>query len=112
MDEVAAAITAYDDSPSSPTSLSSPSSSSCRQHIAKSINLIIDTLRIFGGSSVAISFNGGKDACVILYLLIAALQSPRTKETPKMLGNEIKIVYFDHELEFTEMTNFLGTNCQ
>ena len=111
MDEVASSVSSYvaaSKEAKITASSSSPSSSASVSHLSRSVDILIDTLRIFGGSSVAISFNGGKDACVILYLLMAALQSPRTSESLQMLGGEIKVVYFAHELEFTEMTSFLG----
>ena len=83
------------------------SSSSAQCHIVKSVQIIIDTLRIFGAEHTAISFNGGKDACIVLYLLIAALHTGKSSGTLDMLGNEVKVVYFVDQFEFPQMTKFL-----
>ena len=76
------------------------------QHISKSIQVIIDTIRIFGGPQTAIAFNGGKDACVVFYLLITALYM---RQELDLIGREeIRIVYFEDKLEFPEMKEFLS----
>lgn len=102
MEEIASAVENLSVGPSSSSSTSPPSTSS---HIDKSIEIIIDAIRIFGPSSLVISFNGGKDACVILYLLMAALKK---KGCLGNLGKELKIIYFEHQLEFKEVYEFLS----
>lgn len=86
------------------TSSTGSSSEDFTLHIQNSIRCIMDTIRIFGAESVAIAFNGGKDACVVLYLLIASLDA--LQQTDKLSG-DIKIVYFEDELEFPQMKTFL-----
>ncbi|KAL8446533.1 hypothetical protein Emed_004987 [Eimeria media] len=41
--------------------------------VAEALELLVDVLRIFGPDKVVLSFNGGKDAVVILHLYRAAL---------------------------------------
>lgn len=87
------------------SSLSSSSSSSSAAAVEKSLEIIIDAIRIFGPSGLVISFNGGKDACVILYLLITAL---KRKECPGNLGKDLKVIYFEHQFEFDEVYEFIS----
>lgn len=90
--------------PSSSSPTSSASKPFTSAHLEKSIEIIVDAIRIFGPSSLAISFNGGKDACVILYLLITAL---KRKSSLGNLGKDLKIIYFEHQFEFEEVHDFL-----
>lgn len=59
-----------------------------------------------------ISFNGGKDACVVLYLWLAAAaarkmvqQGSETQWAVESLGQTI--LYFDSQHEFPQITNFV-----
>jgi FAD synthetase len=80
------------------------SSQELADRVKKSVDCIQDTIRIFGAQSVAIAFNGGKDACVLLYLLVVAVDTLQVQDA---LGKDIKIVYFEDDAEFPEMKSFL-----
>ena len=103
MEEIAATVEILRTEPSSSSFSTRPSCA--LSHVDKSIEIIVDTIRIFGPSSVVISFNGGKDACVILYLLVAAL---KREDCLGDLGKDFKIIYFDNEHEFEEVRKFLS----
>lgn len=100
----------------------------------KSLQVISDMIRIFGLNSIAISFNGGKDATICFYLLFYIIRQLKQKEesnspsntsnssnnsdssnTPdtsnnsneNLLGHLIPIIYFHDPRSFPEMTQFL-----
>eukprot|EP00546_Thalassionema_frauenfeldii_P011574 CAMPEP_0178925948 /NCGR_PEP_ID=MMETSP0786-20121207/18225_1 /TAXON_ID=186022 /ORGANISM="Thalassionema frauenfeldii, Strain CCMP 1798" /LENGTH=636 /DNA_ID=CAMNT_0020600945 /DNA_START=121 /DNA_END=2031 /DNA_ORIENTATION=+ len=67
--------------------------------------------RLYGPSSVLCSFNGGKDAVVILELLrAAAAHYYRTKREiqPEVKPKRPRVIYFDHKDEFPEIVEFLN----
>lgn len=41
--------------------------------LSQSLEVVGQALDLFGSSGLAISFNGGKDACVVFYLLLLVL---------------------------------------
>jgi FAD synthetase len=73
--------------------------------IKDALNTLDHALRLYGPHSVLCSFNGGKDAVVILHLLRAAHAKyyKSTGETPI----RPRVVYFEHENEFPEVIEFL-----
>jgi FAD synthetase len=73
--------------------------------IKDALNTLDQAFRLYGPHSVICSFNGGKDAVVILHLLRAAHAKyyKLTGETPI----RPRVVYFEHENEFPEVIEFL-----
>ena len=76
--------------------------------IPSSLRVLEDAFRVFGGDAVYASFNGGKDACVVLHLLRAASHAHALKsggrDTPKL-------VYFDTSNDFDEVRRFVTDSC-
>lgn len=66
-------------------------------------------LRLYGPESVLCSFNGGKDAVVILHLVRAAFAAHYNQQCyPNTLRIvRPRVVYFDHADEFPEILDFL-----
>lgn len=73
--------------------------------IKAALNSLDHAFRLYGPHSVICSFNGGKDAVVILHLLRAAHANyhKSTGETPI----RPRVVYFEHENEFPAVIDFL-----
>eukprot|EP00534_Pseudo-nitzschia_fraudulenta_P012766 CAMPEP_0201207722 /NCGR_PEP_ID=MMETSP0851-20130426/175001_1 /ASSEMBLY_ACC=CAM_ASM_000631 /TAXON_ID=183588 /ORGANISM="Pseudo-nitzschia fraudulenta, Strain WWA7" /LENGTH=676 /DNA_ID=CAMNT_0047496193 /DNA_START=226 /DNA_END=2256 /DNA_ORIENTATION=- len=73
--------------------------------IQSALNTLDHAYRLYGPSSVICSFNGGKDAVVILHLVRAvhAKYYNSTGETPI----RPRAVYFNNDNEFSEVTSFL-----
>ena len=63
--------------------------SSC---VKQSIDVIENALRIFGINQLAVSFNGGKDATIVLHLVRFVLFK---RNILGSLGTEAPILYFD-----------------
>mmetsp|Transcript_106771 Transcript_106771/g.297180 ORF Transcript_106771/g.297180 Transcript_106771/m.297180 type:complete len:303 (-) Transcript_106771:244-1152(-) len=53
---------------------------------------------------LAVSFNGGKDACVVLYLWLAALAAADAQDGR---GGRLQVVYFDPLDEFVRVQSFV-----
>ena len=81
-----------------------------RARIEASLRVLEDAFRVFGADAVFASFNGGKDACVILHLLRAARHAHAQKggggETPTP-----RLVYFDASDDFDEVRRFVSATC-
>ena len=79
--------------------------------IEPGIKAALDTLdhayRLYGPESVICSFNGGKDAIVILHLLRAAHAKYYNSTSGGKVPIRPRVIYFDHEDEFPEVTSFL-----
>ncbi len=73
--------------------------------IQSALNTLDHAYRLYGPNSVICSFNGGKDAVVILHLVraIHAKYYNSTGETPI----RPRSVYFNNDNEFSEVTSFL-----
>jgi FAD synthetase len=63
--------------------------------------------RLYGPSSVLCSFNGGKDAVVILHLVRAAYAQFCNQRNDTCPVLKPRVVYFDHADEFPEIITFL-----
>ena len=93
--------------------------------LVKSIEVIQNTIRLYipshqqqqqqqqeqqeegqqeGEGHIFISFNGGKDATVVLHLLHYILMK---QEKMSLLGSVIKIIYFDNPQQFPEIKEFI-----
>lgn len=82
--------------------------------------------RLYGPQSVVCSFNGGKDAVVILHLLRAAMaayyhqrqqtqqeqEQPSSENTKNVPILRPRVVYFDHKDEFPEILEFVNATVQ
>lgn len=79
--------------------------------VEQALNNLDHAYRLYGPESVICSFNGGKDAVVILHLVRAA--HARFYDQQRNLdGNPIeplrpRVVYFEHKDEFPEIRSFL-----
>ncbi|CAJ1953288.1 unnamed protein product [Cylindrotheca closterium] len=81
------------------------SDSYMNSEIKDALNTLDHAFRLYGQHSVICSFNGGKDAVVILHLVRAAHAHycNVTGQPPK----RPRVVYFDHKDEFPEVLSFL-----
>eukprot|EP00629_Pelagomonadales_sp_RCC1024_P006649 CAMPEP_0119259998 /NCGR_PEP_ID=MMETSP1329-20130426/590_1 /TAXON_ID=114041 /ORGANISM="Genus nov. species nov., Strain RCC1024" /LENGTH=240 /DNA_ID=CAMNT_0007259411 /DNA_START=230 /DNA_END=949 /DNA_ORIENTATION=+ len=75
-----------------------------KSKIDGSLHILGDALRIFGSDAVYASFNGGKDACVVLHLLRAARHAHPEAETPR-------VIYFDASDDFDAVRAFVAEQC-
>jgi len=71
-----------------------------KPHIRAALTSLSDALRIFGPECVIASYNGGKDAVVIMHLLRAALAAYSVKHNRLWRP---KLIYFVHDKEFPEV---------
>jgi len=79
-----------------------------RRRVTASLKVLEDALRVFGSDAVYASFNGGKDACVILHLLRAARYAHGTKNSCML---KPKCIYFDASDDFDEVRAFVRETC-
>ena len=89
------------------------------QEIKTALKTLGDALRLYGPSSVICSFNGGKDACVILELVRAAhakyyqdMEDDDGDDDPSIVPIRPRVVYWDKEDEFPEVMEFVHANVQ
>ena len=88
--------------------------------IQNALNTLDHAYRLYGPESVIVSFNGGKDAVVILHLVRAAHAkyyndtlasggsgSSSSSSNTKTVVTRPRAVYFNHPDEFPEVTSFL-----
>ncbi len=72
--------------------------------INNSLNVILDSIRIFGPNHVVTSFNGGKDAVVVMHLIRAAFAKYSYDKKKKYNAN---FIYFTVKNEFSEVLDFI-----
>uniref|UniRef100_A0A7S3JTC1 FAD synthase n=1 Tax=Aureoumbra lagunensis TaxID=44058 RepID=A0A7S3JTC1_9STRA len=77
--------------------------------VRRSLRILSDAIRIFGVDSIYVSFNGGKDAVVILHLLRAAAYAATLSNQNE--SRKPHLVYFDSRGEFNEVRNFVSDTC-
>jgi FAD synthetase len=76
--------------------------------IQTALSCLDHSFRLYGPKSVICSFNGGKDAVVILHLLRAAYAAYCKQHVDNNnLVIQPRVVYFDHADEFPEILSFL-----
>lgn len=82
--------------------------------IQNALSTLAQAYRLYGPHSVICSFNGGKDAVVILHLVRAAHASYYYNLTGSTDTTPIRprVVYFDHEHEFPEVIDFVRQSVQ
>ena len=79
--------------------------------IKEALNTLDHAYRLYGPESVICSFNGGKDAVVILHLVRAAhAKYYNSTSTTNMIRP--RVIYFDHDDEFPEVIEFLHKTVQ
>ena len=106
---------AYRDSLELHEKLMQCSDSYVNDRIRAALTCLDHALRLYGPESVLCSFNGGKDAVVILHLVRAAMAQHYHNATNSSSNNSSKplrivrprVIYFDHEHEFPEILEFL-----
>ena len=78
------------------------------QLILSALDILHQAYRLYGPESVVGSYNGGKDACVILHLMRAAYAN-YIRDNPTLVGSacQPKTIYFEHEDEFPEVLDLL-----
>ena len=78
--------------------------------IKSALSCLDHAFRLYGPSSVICSFNGGKDAVVILHLVRAAYAAYYKQQQSADISCLIiqpRVIYFDHADEFPEILTFL-----
>ena len=79
--------------------------------VKEALNCLDHAYRLYGPHSVLCSFNGGKDAVVILQLLRAAHAHYYRQRRDNNLGNDTMVrprtIYFEHEDEFPQVLLYL-----
>ena len=78
------------------------------QLILSALDILHQAYRLYGPESVVGSYNGGKDACVILHLMRAAYAN-YIRDHPALVESacQPKVIYFEHEDEFPEVLDLL-----
>lgn len=84
--------------------LASEAPQKTRSRVQEGLEVCREALAQYGYSSLAISFNGGKDCLVMLYLILAVL------EEKSLFVTNIPTVYIRTEHTFAEVDNFV-TEC-
>jgi len=79
-----------------------------RARVTASLKILDDALRVFGCDAVYASFNGGKDACVVLHLLRAARHAHREKTGA---AAPPRAIYFDATDDFDVVRAFVRETC-
>jgi FAD synthetase len=78
--------------------------------IKTALSCLDHAFRLYGPSSVICSFNGGKDAVVILHLVRAAYAAyckQQQNSDSSCITIQPRVIYFDHADEFPEIMSFL-----
>eukprot|EP01041_Mallomonas_annulata_P011343 gene11343-23736_t len=83
-----------------------------KKSLKRSLQVIESCIHLYPLSSIAISFNGGKDACVVFYLVYYALwkheqQQQSTKLSDGNVINKIRVIYFTNDDIFPELADFI-----
>ena len=71
------------------------------------INVLEGALRLYKPEEIAMSFNGGKDATVLLHLLRAAAAGDGGDEVSPLSLVQIRCVYFERDNVFDEVEDFI-----
>ena len=76
--------------------------------VMSALDILQQSYRLYGPQSIIGSYNGGKDACVILHLMRAAYANYiREHPSLKDVACQPKTIYFEHEDEFPEVLDLL-----
>ena len=77
--------------------------------LKRGLGVCRDALRLYGPDGVVVSFNGGKDAVVILHLMRAALAG---RSEASGSSQRMRIIFFEMEDEFPEVASFVRESIQ
>ncbi len=80
--------------------------------IQEALNCLDHAYRLYGPESVVVSYNGGKDAVVILHLLRAAHAHYHRQHDGDAPIIRPRAIYFDHKDEFPEVLKLLHDTVQ
>jgi len=81
--------------------------------IQEALNVLDHAYRLYGPESVICSFNGGKDAVVILQLMLAAHAHYYRNQEQNLVPIRPRALYFEHADEFPEILQYLqDTVCE
>lgn len=75
--------------------------------LEKSLRLISDAYRLYGTENVIASFNGGKEAVVVLYLMHAVIHKYSSSKDEEHSDLKLEAVYFELRDEFEEINDFV-----
>lgn len=79
--------------------------------ISSALNCLDHSYRLYGPESVLCSFNGGKDACVILHVVRAAYAHYCRNQNITTITRP-RVIYFEHADEFPQVREFLHDTVQ
>lgn len=79
------------------------------QHINHALDILNDAIRLYGPKQLFSSYNGGKDADVIMHLLRAAM-AKYSFDTGKK--SNLELIYFVNEDEFVEVEQHINRSEQ
>ena len=113
LDSYHSALELYDSLMDCPDSYIAP-------HIKHALECINDAYRLYGPESVIGSFNGGKDAVVILELIRAAhakyyhglLERNEIAISEQGIGIRPRVIYFNNQKEFPQVLRFVERSVQ
>eukprot|EP00605_Chrysophyceae_sp_TOSAG23-4_P002274 GSChrysophyteH1.ASY1.ANO1.2519.1 assembled CDS len=74
--------------------------------LKESMFTLFEALRIYGPDQLFASFNGGKDAVVIMHLLGAAM-AKYNQDSDNKVNSRPKLIYFSIENEFPEVLDYI-----
>lgn len=82
--------------------------------LRSSIDVLKAAIRLYGPEGVVLSFNGGKDACVVLHLL-RAVHGWYCKAYPSIDPDHeprLRAIYFESNSDFSEVSQFVKETCE
>jgi len=85
---------------------------SLQQPLQQALDVLGNAHRLYGSRHVLGSFNGGKDACVILELMRAAHAHAHRHNDGTTTPVRPRVVYWDKEGEFPEVLQFVQDNVE
>ncbi|KAI8930219.1 hypothetical protein BC831DRAFT_439661 [Entophlyctis helioformis] len=86
--------------------LSGPEHAKLRGKLEQAMSVISEAIERYGPYGVSLSFNGGKDCTVLLFLMVAGLEKYH-QEHPDVHARPIKTLYVSAEVPFDEMDQFV-----
>lgn len=75
--------------------------------IKRSLDILLQAFRLYGPRKIFVSFNGGKDAVVIMHLARAALAKHNADSGSTPNSERLRVIYFLSKNEFPEVQEFI-----